>query len=287
MLTLAKLAFPRWGIKPTKTEFAYMLMGAISGMDLVRAQLLTEIVYRKDTISPFDRIAPQIQERITYVYGELYENLRKWLVRQSEDNNKELDHFLRKLFGEVLSQPGYGFHDDFEAGTIAANLIESVEKFRQVVGGPLADEEISYGKEYLHMVQEGVIAAQYLKPWQQSENSVFIAPAYTFLMSNQAVDYQFWLDVGSRGWYERLNQPLTHPYVLSRRWPRGNPWTDVDEAEASRDNLSRLSSGLIWRCRCGIYLGLSILGEGGYEHKGELLRVIDRALQSYNRTLSG
>jgi len=286
MLTLAKLAFPSWGIKPTKTDFTYMLMGAISGMDLVRAQLLTEIVYRKDMISPFDQIEPQIQERITYVYGELYENLRKWLIRESEDESKEMDHFLRKLFGEVLSQPGYGFHDDFEAGTIAAKLIESVEKFRQVVGGPLADEEISYGKEYLQMVQEGVIAAQYLKPWQRSENSVFITPAYTFLMSNQPVDYQFWLDVGSRGWYERLNQPLTHPYVLSRGWPHGNPWTDVDEAETSRDSLFRLSSGLIRRCRRGIYLGLSNLGEGGYEHKGELLRVIDRALLSYDQILS-
>ncbi len=53
-----------------------------------------------------------------------------------------------------------------------------------------------------------------------------LAPAYTFLMSNRPVDYQFWLDVGSRGWFERLYQPLTHPYVLSREWPAGQSWTD-------------------------------------------------------------
>ena len=40
-------------------------------------------------------------------------------------------------------------------------------------------------------------------------------------MSNRPVDYQFWLDVGGRGWFERLYQPLTHPYVLSRALAAG------------------------------------------------------------------
>jgi hypothetical protein len=154
-----------------------------------------------------------------------------------------------------------------------------VNKFRQIAGGPLASEGVALGKEYLVMVEEGVIAAQYLLPWQtEAEDAVFLAPAYTFLMSNRPVDYQFWLDVGARGWYERLYQPLTHPYVLSQRWPAGQPWTDLDEEGATRESLYRLSLGLIRRCRRGICLGLSDLGEQGYEHKGELLRAIDRAL---------
>ena len=77
------------------------------------------------------------------------------------------------------------------------------------------------GKEYLLMVQDGVIAAQYMRSWQAREGgAVLLAPAYTFLMSNYPVDYQFWLDAGSSGWFERLFQPLTHPYVLGRGWPQ-------------------------------------------------------------------
>ena len=60
---------------------------------------------------------------------------------------------------------------------------------------------------------------------------MLIAPAYTFLMNNQPVSYQFWLDIGSRGWFERLYQPLTHPYVLSKQWTPGDKWTDEREFE--------------------------------------------------------
>ena len=44
-------------------------------------------------------------------------------------------------------------------------------------------------------------------------------------MMNRPVTVQFWLDVGSSGWYERLDQPLTHPQVLSREMAR---WQTMD-----------------------------------------------------------
>ena len=47
LLTLACLAHPSWGIHPARFDLAYALVQAIQGMDLVRAQLLAEIVYRK------------------------------------------------------------------------------------------------------------------------------------------------------------------------------------------------------------------------------------------------
>jgi superfamily I DNA/RNA helicase len=281
LLTLAKLAHPQWGLNPHKSDLAYALMQAIADLDLVRAQLLVEIIYRKGQLSTFDAIKPEVQERITYLLGERYEHLRLWLADYAATEPQELDHFLSRLFGEVLSQPGYGFHVDYVAGSMAANLVESVQKFRWVAGEVLASEGVSLGREYLQMVEDGVIAAQYLLPWQtEAEDAVFMAPAYTFLMANRPVDYQFWLDVGGRGWYERLYQPLTHPHVLNRHWPIGQPWTDVDETAASQDALYRLALGLVRRCRQGIFLGLSELGEQGYEHKGELLRAIDRALRA-------
>ena len=131
------------------------------------------------------------------------------------------------------------------------------------------------------MVQGGVIAAQYLQPWQQQDDeAVLLAPAYTFLLSNRPVDVQFWLNVGGTGWWERLYQPLTHPYVLSRRWTQGQPWTDTDEVASRQISLHRLVAGLVRRCRKTVYLGLSELGEQGYEQTGPLLRALQRVLRA-------
>jgi hypothetical protein len=135
------------------------------------------------------------------------------------------------------------------------------------------------------MVEEGVIAAQYIRSWQlEPEDAVLLAPAYTFIIRNRPVDYQFWLSVGGRGWWERLYQPLTHPYVLSRRWPPSGRedaiWIDTDEVEAREEALHRLVQGLLRRCRRKVYLGLSELGEQGYEQKGALLQAIQRVLRS-------
>ena len=283
LLTLTALAHPQWGLRPTKYDVAYALMQSIQDLDLVRTQLLTEIVFRTHqgeiVLTSFDQIRPEMQERITFRLGNRYERLRVWLeqARQSED---EFDHFLSRLFGEVLSQPGFGFHASYDAGEVTANLIESVQKFRWVAGETLSQQNISLGKEYLEMVQRGVIAAQYIGGWQiQAEDAVLLAPAYTYLMSNRPADVQFWLDVGSRGWSERLNQPLTHPYVLSRAWEPGRLWTDADEVLVGQEALNRLALGLLRRCRSRVYLGLSELGEQGYEQCGPLLLAMQRILR--------
>jgi hypothetical protein len=135
------------------------------------------------------------------------------------------------------------------------------------------------GKEYIEMLQEGVIAAQYVSAWRESSGeAVQIAPAYTYLMSNRPATIQFWLDIGSSGWYERLFQPLTHPYILSRGWPLDHQWTDSDEVEANNNTLVQLTTGLIRRCREKIYLCLSELGESGYEQRGILLRAFNQIL---------
>ena len=135
------------------------------------------------------------------------------------------------------------------------------------------------------MLNDGVIAAQYLESWRTGdEEAVFVAPAYTFLLTNRPVTVQFWLDAGSSGWYERLAQPITHPYVLARGWDAsigsaGRIWTDADEVEQSREVLARLVSGLLRRCRERVYLGMSELGESGFEQRGDLLKAFQKVLQ--------
>ncbi len=335
LLTLAALCHPTWGVVPARFDVAYALMQAIADLDLVRGQLLADIAYRTTdgvpTLGPFAEIEPPMQERITFLLGGRYEGLRNWLrahmadarpptndqrpttkrsaVSSRRSKPEELDLFLSRLFGELLSQPGYGFHGNYDAGEVTANVIESARKFRQVmippesgsrpviargrspeaippdakdrfVAAPTPRDDDSLGREYVHMVRDGVIAAQYVRSWQrQPKDAVLLAPAYTFLMMNRPVAHQFWLDVGSTGWWERLNQPLTHPYVLSRHWPAETKWTDAEEYAARQDALYALALGLVRRCRVQIHLGLSELGEQGTEQRGPLLQAIQRVLR--------
>jgi hypothetical protein len=141
--------------------------------------------------------------------------------------------------------------------------------------------KVDLGLEYIDMVERGVVAAQYVASWRiRPEDAVLLVPAYTFLMMNQAVTVQFWLDAGSRAWFERIYQPLTHPYVLRRDWPEGQVWTDEDEVRVREEALSRLILGLTRRCRRCVYLAYSELNERGYEQQGPLLQAVQRMLRS-------
>jgi hypothetical protein len=282
LLTLCALANPEWGFTPERSDVVNTFMQAIDGLDQVRAQLLANIVYRmqegKPVLSSFEIIQPEIQARITYVFGERYELLRKWLVA-SREIQQELDHFISRMFGEILSQPGFGFHSNIDAGVITANLIESIQKFRLGLKDKLLEEGRSSGQEYYQTVHDGLVAAQYLSRWiDQAEEGVLIAPAFSFLLANQPVDFQFWLDISSRGWHERLDQPLTNPFVLSRYWEIGRPWSDVDEIQAGDSQLARLVLGLVRRCKKKVILGISEIDDQGYEERGLLLRIIQTLL---------
>jgi hypothetical protein len=299
LLTLTRIAHPAWHRPPPAADVAQALMLSIADLDPVRAHLLTDIVYRvregSPILSSFHNIVPQTQQRISYLLGTRYEDLRAWIeeyIATAADREvpEELDHFLSRLFGEVLSQAGFGFHRDFDAGAVAANLIESVQKFRKSMPPPPdedrdgetpgANRSDNLAIEYVDLVERGVVAAQYISSWQvRPEDAVLLVPAYTFLMMNQPVTIQFWLDAGSRSWFERIYQPLTHPYVLRRDWPEDEVWTDENEVAAREKALGRLILGLTRRCRQRIYLTSSELSEQGYEQQGPLLQAVQRILR--------
>ncbi|GAB4541775.1 MAG: recombinase family protein [Anaerolineae bacterium] len=309
LLTLARLAHPGWRLPPPPFDVTLALSQALDGLDLVRAHLLVDILYQPQPgdlgLRPFTQLRDEeTRQRIGYLAGERYQALRGWLADyQVEYAGAEapLDHFLSRLFSQVLSQPGFGFHladqrpaQALEAGRVAADLIESARKFREVMEGApgavgsrqgageagAAGGQDSIGARFVRMLERGVVAATYVQSWRAAgEDAVLIAPAYTYLMTNRPVDYQFWLDAGSSGWWERIYQPLTHPYVLRRDWEPGRAWTDEDEVRARQASLYRLVLGLARRCRRGIYLGISELGERGYEQQGPLLQAIQAALR--------
>jgi hypothetical protein len=287
LLTLAALAHPGWGYDPPAADVVRALAIAIDDLDLVRARLLAQAAYTPEEpqrLKPFERLRPELQERISYVLGARYDRLQCWLADYAAGAPAEPDHFLSRLFGEVIAQPGFGFHRNLETGGIVAGLIESARKFRRMAGASSpdhrADPALWSGREYTRMVRDGVLAAQYVPGWGPGpDDAVLLAPAHTFLMANRPVEYQFWLDIGSTGWWDRVYQPLTHPYVLSRAWLQGTPWTDLQEYSTRQDALYTLLAGLVRRCRRRIYLGLCDLGEDGSEQRGPLMRVFQGLLR--------
>lgn len=314
LLTLAKLAHPSWGARIDRNDLVHALMAALSpreagALDLARAHLLTGAVYAEREsarLAPFESIPAELQERLTYTVGEKYDRLREWLDAYitettappvADPNAKPkrgrkkaaaqpdtpldpaLDHFFSRLFGEVLSARGYGLHRDLIAADAIASLVESARGFRRTLERTSHDAGVPIGREYIAMIEAGVIANQYTAAWlRPDDNAVLVAPAYTFLMDNRAVDFQIWLDIGGRGWSERVFQPLTHPIVLSRQWD-GAQWDDAHEQHYRHEVLYRLVIGLLRRCRQRVYWGITELGETGTSGGGDLLETVNRLLR--------
>lgn len=290
VLTLAKLANPGWGLKPTQQQVRTALMGSIAGCDLVRADLLAKMLYRPSeglagSLKSFDPVNSEMQDRITYTIGEKFEKLRTWLLENPLQNTDVLDHWISRLFGEKLSQPGFGFHSDFDSANAVSHLIESCRKFRQVFQPAEEDHPSTSAREYIRVLEQGILAAQSLTTSadRSRSNAVFLSPAFSFLMTNRPVKYQFWIDIGSQGWWSRLDQPLTQPFVLNRNWPSEKLWTDVEEVSNNQQTLARITSGLIRRCSSHIYMCTLGYNEQGLEERGALSMAMQNILRQINQ----
>ena len=287
LMTWAMLAHPGWGRVPPKPDVAHALAEAIDGLDPARAHLLTHWAYLPGFagLRPFGEAPSEVQARIGRGVGRRYERLRAWLEDYRSGTPLFLDHFLGRLFGEALSQPGYGFHAEtrqgrFDRSRIASHLIASAARFRKTVASTDLPGEPP-DRAFVEMVESGLIAGQYVEARAGTPpDAVLLAPATTFLLENRPVDVQVWLNAGSFGWWERPYQPLTHPYVLTRRWERDRLWTDAEEQAFRRNDLLRLLRGLLRRCRKRVVLAFSALDERGFEERGPLLNIVQQALRS-------
>ena len=133
-------------------------------------------------------------------------------------------------------------------------------------------DDISAGLEYIRSVENGLLPSAIHDIEERTENAVLIAPAHTFLMENRKVNYQFWLDIGSLGWWERLNQPLTNPYLLNRNRDQSQLWTEAHEFDANQAGMERIIEGLINRCGKMIFVNTVRTNENGSEQRGPLLQ---------------
>jgi len=252
-------------------------MLALPGLDILRADLIAQTLYspraQSEGLKSFDALAnAPMQERITFAYGKKLEVLRKWLEEYKKIDALPLDIFISRLFGECLSQKGFGLFADFDAAERIAQLITSVQSFRQFLTTTFGMDAVSAGLEFIRVVESGLLPAAFLSRREPPEDALLIAPAHSFLMENRAASVQFWLDVGSLGWWERLNQPLTNPYILRREGQPGAAWTYTQNFDANQQHLQRVVAGLLNRCRGQVVVGSVQVNERGSEQRGPLLQ---------------
>jgi hypothetical protein len=229
---------------------------------------------------------------------------------QISNPHSPLDLFWQQFFTDVLSQEGYGLVGDVDGAVIVDRLVRSARNFRQAfemagvtaqaeaiavavtpegLQAPAQPSHSDMGLAFINNLALGLLAAQYAPermPVIASEegnadadaamNAVLLTPAYAYLTSDFRSRVQFWLDVNATRWHDRLYQPLTHPYVLSRNWQKGQAWTDEDELNANRDMLARVVGGLAFRCSDEIVLASSQMDVSGMEESGMLNRAIQR-----------
>ena len=282
LLALSAMAHPTWRVQLGTQDLAQAFSFSIEDLDPIRAHLLARAVYETDEegrprLRSFSAVASETQDRVTYRLGEQYDEIQRWIKGYVGEDDQPLDHFLNRIFGEVLSQEGFGFHDDFDAAARADRLVESARKFRRVIETADLGDETPTGRLYLKTVRRGVAAAQYVQDWAKGEKEgVLLTPAYTFAVQNRSAEHQFWLEIGNSSWHSRIQQPLTHPYVLSRSWEECKEWTDADETAAGLDMLSRITDGLTRRCSGQVHLAISGRGRNGQREQGYLLKAFQQ-----------
>ena len=278
-LTLGALAHPEWGLRPQPFDVSEAMELALAPVDPLRAALAVRHLYapKEGTLVTRESLGAAERERIGPAALERYDQLREWLETYRGGEPMAFDHFLRRLFGEVLSRPELSPED----AAVYSKLIASATSFRQA-GPAMGLEGKTAGQRYTEMVFEGVVAAQYLTDLDVEaapESIALVAPIYTYLLSRHVARFQFWLDIGSMGWWDPLHQPLTNPHVLSRRWKRGEQWTDAVDFAIRNQALFRLVRGLGQRCREGIYLCTSELEAGGELQDSPLLQAVQQVLR--------
>lgn len=285
LLFFAVICHPEWEIPIDPYHISSTIAYALSSFDLIRSHFITQEISPALPVQfpSLENLPESIQNRLTDEQCAQWNTTMTWV--NANLSVYPLDIFFSKLFGELLSQPGFAFYRDLESGISTAQLINSFKKFRHAFGYQSDIDQEELAKEFVKNVQSGLLAATFVPDEQDDDDQfVLITPVMSFLGLNKSVDYQYWLNVGSSGWYERLEQPLTHPIVLSRHWQPGRKWTAEDDLALSKETLEKFIRGLFNRCRKGIFLGISEYSETGQEEKGLLLlhyqALVRRALRN-------
>ncbi|MEA4811992.1 MAG: hypothetical protein VB108_05435 [Anaerolineaceae bacterium] len=258
----------------SKDDLIDLLSISLGGINRIQASIFGSAICGSapaiHALPAQELIEENVLKRLNPLTLQQYGHVRQWLKRFEVHSG--FGSFISQIFGELLTQPGYGLEGSALAGETAGHLMQGFKKFEEAL--PFGAPERLKAKQYLETVRKGLLAGLYGDETSPAENAILITPVLNFILRNKAVDYQFWMNTGSAGWYERLEQPLTQAHVLSRQWKAGQIWTASDENRLAKETLSQIMQGLLERCKKQVFLGISLYDESGNQEKSLLLQVL-------------
>ena len=283
VLTLARIAHPGWHLPVSHYSFRACLMRLIPNLDIIRGEQAAKALLASQqgdyAIRSFESLTNlTLQECITFSIGQKLEKLYRWISEYQQGSVQPLDIFIQRLFGEILSQPDFQLHNDMDAANDISRLINSVRTFRSFSTSVFNFDEPALGSAYAQSIDQGLLPSSF-SGFNREHAGVLIAPAHTFLMKNETVDYQFWLDIGSLGWWERLYQPLTNPYVYQSGWTVDAGWNEQREYAVNQDMMAKVINGLLLRCRQGVNASIVQTNEYGAQNSGPLLKAFQKMIK--------
>lgn len=274
MVTLAALCNRHWQI-PLNYSALVQCMGILLELDPVRAGLLAERILRNDNDLP-DIDEEGLRDRLGYRNAEKYQELYEWVKERKGQEDADLRLLFQQIFAELLA-PLSPEEEDLLAVRQVLDSATKVHKALERYHGDAEEKDFCF----VDLVQKGTLAADMLYRPQVSQEKVVLTTALNFILNPNiaAVDYQFWVDIGSRYWLRGIAKELTNPWVLSRRWRKGLVWDDELDQKIRVEKLARQIRGLLCKCKKGIYIAHSQLSSQGFEQDGILLEVFEELME--------
>ena len=275
-LTWVALAHPLWNTLPTQYDVAEALSLSIESFDPVRSALIAHDLFPKNTMQLLsaERLLPTNIARIGTERISLYEKLRVWLEKNG--NQHRLDHFIYKLFTELLSAESFQPTPHIDHAAICDWLVRTAERLCKAAPALGLTTNDSIGRAFLTSIRNGLVTSQPPDTGDPPDpNGISISTIYGYLLGGNPVRYQVWLETGASGWWDIPRQPLNNRFVLAESWDATQRWTMVEELAVRNELLTRIVQGLVGRCHEGVILATSDLDRRGQRQDGPLWRAFE------------
>ncbi len=277
-LTWLILAHPQWQIRPTPYDVAEAMSLSIAGLDVARAQLLTERLYQPEIahILPATELPPRIAERVGWELVSLLDGLRAWL--DGYNGRSTIETFLYDLF-QFLGQSQFHPEPDVAGAAVCDWLMRQATRLRQSAGALGLLTEADIGRTFIEGINQGLVTANPPDLGDPPDpDGMMISTMYGYLLAGRPVRVQVWLETGAMGWWDIPNQPLSNAFVLAQSYDPERPWTMGDDGLIRNELLTRLVRGLTARCSDGIILATSDLDRRGVRQDGPLWKALQPAV---------
>ena len=273
-LTWLALAHPEWEVSPTPFDVAEALTFSIAGLDVARAELLTERLYQPEMphILPASELPERIAERVGWELVGLADGLREWLA--AYNGRSTIEAFLYDLF-QFLAQPQYHPEPDVAGAAVCDWLMQQATRLRQAAEAIGLRTDADVGRTFIDGINQGLVTANPPDLGDPPDpNGIMISTMYGYLLAGHPVRVQVWLETAATGWWDIPNQPLSNAFVLAQSYDPERPWTMADDGLVRNELLTRLIRGLTARCSDGLILATSDLDRRGVRQDGPLWRAV-------------